>query len=112
METFTWKPFYVETLTTGYTVLISQFESGKEQRRLKHRKPREWNLSFRCSYQDLQNMRAFYDARQGAYEAFYWWNEWENPKERVTVRFDDNAVEWGTSFRRNGTVNIKLVEVL
>ena len=54
MARFSWWPYRVEPLTTGYRVQVTEFESGKEQRAYRGRQPRQWKLSFKTTYAELQ----------------------------------------------------------
>ena len=46
METFNFVPAYEHEESQGFRVLVSTFETGTEQRRIKRREPREWDLGF------------------------------------------------------------------
>ena len=111
MDRFSWRPSSVESLTTGYRVQVTEFESGKEQRIHRGRQPRVWELVFeKTPYAELQAIRAFYESRKGPFEAFLWFDGWSG--QDVTVRFQDDAVTWETQWRVNGWFTLTLREVL
>ena len=110
MTRFPWKPYQVEPLTTGYRVQVTEFESGREQRAYRGRQPRQWDLTFRTTYEGMQTIRAFYEARRGPFESFLWFDGWSG--QDVTVRFQDDAVTWETQWRANGMFTLTLREVL
>jgi len=92
MATFTWTPQFVYSYSPGYRTLISTFESGKEQRRQKWTAPRRrfhlvWNA---ISKSDADAIRAFFEARKGAYESFTYHNIPDNTD--YTVRFVEDSL--------------------
>lgn len=110
-ETFSATPQYIWEVSSSHNVLISTFESGKEQRRYKGAKPKEWRLNYRGSWSDISTVLTFYDARKGSYEAF----NWTPPSETtaISVRFKDNSL----SISRQGEstfaeCEVSLLEVL
>lgn len=64
---------------TKYRTLISESESGREQRRAKWGAPlRQFALEFRNRAKaDADALEAFFEARQGAYDSFYFKNDSE-----------------------------------
>ena len=90
METFNYPPYYVFEYTTDHNVLVSTFESGREQRRYKGKRPRKWKLTFRQIPSRIKRIVDFFDERKGAYEAF----EWTPPgaSSPVRVRFEENSL--------------------
>ena len=91
MAIFNFKPLYVWQVSSGARVLVSQFESGKEQRRYKGRRPREWTLSFKDFPDVIRAIVAFYESRKGPFEAF----SWTPPDEDlpVVVRFKSDTLD-------------------
>jgi len=59
LEIFCFEPRYEFQTVSGYKVLISQFESGKEQRRHKRRLPREWRLGFADAAEKILELKDF-----------------------------------------------------
>lgn len=109
METFNIMPVYQWQATIGRRVLISNFESGIEQRRDKGPMPREWVLGFAGKEKILQ-FTAFYNARRGPVETFLWVPPGEETP--VTVRFKDDSVQSAHYGLQHATVEIVLREVL
>lgn len=109
METFSIMPAYQWQATIGRRVLISNFESGIEQRRDKGPMPREWVLGF-AGKEKISQLTDFYNARKGPVETFLWVPpEAETP---VTVRFKDDSVQSAHYGLQHATVEIVLREVL
>ncbi|MBI2817960.1 MAG: hypothetical protein HYX72_13585 [Acidobacteria bacterium] len=83
-----------------YLVLENEYPNGESQRSLLAATSRKtWQLAKRLTPAQLASLRAFYDARNGPHEAFYFYDPWEtSPKfsydptgtttqGRYTVRF-------------------------
>ena len=85
MDVFTWEPTDAVLPQEGFRIVESQFESGPKQVYLKGRKPRTWTLVFRTTYETMCEIRDFWKARKGGYEAFLW-RDPENG-DYVPVRF-------------------------
>jgi len=93
METFPLVPDFVFKQKTDFNTVVSEFENGTEQRRAK------WSSdlkTFECEFDnrpksDFTTLQAFFEARQGKYEAF----EFTNPLDDVTytVRFDTDTLQ-------------------
>lgn len=110
-ETFNFEPQNIWETTTEHNVLVSTFESGKEQRRYKGAKPKQWRLSFAGSWDTISAIIDFYDARKGPYEAFNWTPFGDSTAK--SVRFKENSL----SVNRVGKAiwaecEVSLVEVL
>jgi phage-related protein len=92
MDTFGFTPLWSYKHTTEHNVIVSNFESGREQRRYKGPKPDKWRLGFRNTQDVIGQIVAFFDARKGSYEAFLW----TPPGETVakTVRFEEASLEF------------------
>lgn len=90
MATFSYMPYWVYEYTTDHNVLISTFESGREQRRYKGVRPRKWKLVFRQIPSTIDNIVAFFNERKGAYEKF----DWIPPggSSSIRARFEANSL--------------------
>src|SRR5690606_39198395 len=75
MPILTWRPDPAR-IERGvlFRTLITQFESGKEQRRAKGSPRRRFELTFRKDQVDANELWSFYQARKGAYGVFLWSN--------------------------------------
>lgn len=77
---------------TRYQTLVSQFESGREQRRGKGKLPRIFRLEFEkqtITKEDAHEIYEFFKARQGRLEPFHWdYIHSDGSVEEVKVRFD------------------------
>lgn len=88
-QTFSFVPTIVYILNSSHNVLKTQFESGKVQTRYKGPLPRKWQLTFRDKTSTINQIVAFYDARKGGYESFYWTPPGGS---EITVRFQDSTL--------------------
>ena len=74
-----------------YNTLVTQFESGKEQRRSKGLPRRKFKLKFEkenMSNNEAQQIWDFFRARKGKFEAFHWdYTHSDGTVEEVKVRF-------------------------
>ncbi len=92
-EEFTWKVSDVYTEDIQYKTLVSQFESGKEQRRQK------WALPIRIFHlrleartpSEMEDIWYFYKQRKGIYDSFWWENENESPIEDELLGSGDGS---------------------
>ena len=109
MEIFCFEPRYEYQTVSGYKVLISQFESGKEQRRYKRRLPREWRLGFSGTYDLIASIMAFHNAQQGTFRKFLW--KPLNESEYIHVRFVDEQLQIQVQGRAVASVSLTLREV-
>jgi hypothetical protein len=100
----------------SFQTLMSEAESGKEQRRSKWTTPlRMFTLNFtNRPKSEVQTLEAFFDARKGAYDSFYFKNPDDNPitAEQVTGNYQqentDNLLKFpvvsgSVTIYRNGT---------
>ena len=108
--------------TREYPVIDNEYRNGESQRSVESSTSRKrWRLAKRLTPAQLQVLRAFYEARNGPAEPFYFYDPYEtNPKfsydpagqavqGRYTVRFN---CEWSQSVSpRRAEVAIELVEV-
>ena len=108
--------------TREYPVVDNEYRNGESQRSAQASTSRKrWRLSKRLTPAQLQGLRAFYEARNGPAEPFYFYDPYEtNPKfsydptgqavaGRYTVRFN---CEWSQSLSPGrAEVEIELLEV-
>lgn len=74
-----------------YNVLVSEFENGQEQRRLKHDQSK---TNWKCKSPNLTQTgaaayKAFFDGKYGALTSFTWTNHIDNTE--YTVRFKQGS---------------------
>lgn len=93
-----------------YRTLITEFESGKEQRRSKGTPRRRWSLKFRKDQVDADTIWSFYVARKGAFESF----QWVNPVDTQTykVRFAEDNLSRQAFWKLCFEYGITFVEVV
>ena len=105
-----------------YPVIDNEYRNGESQRSVEASTSRKrWRLATRLNAAQLQALRAFYEARNGPAEPFYFYDPYEtNPKfsydpagqavqGRYTVRFN---CEWNQSASPGRVdVEIELLEV-
>jgi hypothetical protein len=106
----------------AYPLIENEYKNGESQRTvLATNSRRRWRLAKRLTPAALQTLRAFFDARSGATEPFYFYDPYDtNPRfsydptgvvtvGRYTVRFEG---DWNqlTALGRS-EINITLVEV-
>ena len=108
--------------TREYPVIDNEYRNGESQRSVESSTSRKrWRLAKRLTPAQLQVLRAFYEARNGPAEPFYFYDPYEtNPKfsydptgqavqGRHTLRFNS---EWNQSVSPGrAEVAIELVEV-
>src|SRR3990167_2437360 len=91
--TFTVNPDFVYEQEKKYNTLITDFESGKEQRRKKWANPkRRFLLRYRNIGQtEYNSIISFFDSQSGAFDTF----SWTNPMDSVayTVRFLEDTLK-------------------
>lgn len=110
MATFSYVPLYTWESQASHRVLVSTLEGGKEQRKYKGPQPREWTLSFRAAAATIQDIVAFFNARDGAYEAF----DWTPPgaSTAVSVRFKEESLSASWHGSSIGELQVTFREVL
>jgi len=113
MAELTILPDYTYEITDKYSVLVSSFEKGAEQRRLKRKGKKS---SYRLVYlnrpkSEFATFRAFFDARYGSYETFTWGCLLDGADR--TVRFDADSLsyKWQSFNSVNWSVDVKTVSV-
>ena len=94
MSDFNFKPDFVIEETVEYKTLISEFESGVEQRRRKWENPiRKWTLRFRTrTLSEMNAVKDFFISRYGAFGSFTWTNP--NDSVEYSVRFVDDSFKF------------------
>lgn len=82
---------YVENVE--HNVLVSEFENGNEQRRLKWNNPRRsYAISLKGKSKTvIDQVWNFYLSRRGIYESFYFENKNESPKTNETIGVGDGT---------------------
>lgn len=96
--------------TDQFSTLITPPESGAEARRAQWNvSRRKWALTFEKDPQVLERLMTFFEARRGAYEAF-WWYDPEGAKRRV--RFASDQLQADISYGGYGKVKTSLIEVI
>ena len=89
-ETFSATPLYIYQSGINHNVLVTEFESGKEQRKYLGVKARTWTVGFRDTPTNIKAITDFYDARKGNYEAFNWTPP--GAAAAISVRFEENSL--------------------
>lgn len=110
MQTFNLTPLHSWEAATSHRVNVTSFESGAEQRAYMGPVPRQWVLSFAGTVTFMNQLRAFYDARKGPFEAFLW-----TPPGAVsplTVRFSEDSLSFKNEGLGYGSCQLTLMEVL
>lgn len=110
MEVFEFVPAYEHEVSQGYKVLISSFETGTEQRRIKRREPREWDLQFVGTVAFIKSIQSFYDRHYGAGFAFLWTPCDED--EELTVRFKAEPRKSTFFGQTSGSMSLSIIEIL
>lgn len=87
---FTWRGNEEFTKETEYRTLITEFENGPEQRRNKQPKRRIFQLPFNQFEEDAQDIRSFFEDRQGRLKSFYW--QHPDTGEVIKVRFGNDTL--------------------
>ena len=90
MATFTTKPLYSYQRGINHNVLITEFESGKEQRKYLGVRARTWTVGFRGTLAKIAEVESFYNDRKGAFEAFTWTPP--GISTAISVRFEENSL--------------------
>lgn len=105
-----------------FAIRENEYKHGESQRdKLANSSRKYWDTAKRLAPALIQELRDFYNARNGTHEPFYFYDPWDTDplfshdptgaamQGRYTVRFDG---EWNhaTTFRRSN-VRIRLVEL-
>ena len=94
MSDFNYTPDFVIDETIQHKTLISEFETGVEQRQRKWENPlRRWSLRFRHrTLSEMNNIKNFFTGKYGAYSSFTWTNP--NDSVEYTVRFSEDSFKF------------------
>ena len=108
-------------ISSQWNTIVDDIYSGSEQRRnLWTNSRKKWVLEFNKDDTDTAAILAFFDARKGRYEAFYW--DWQDTHpitgeemggdgSQYTVRFDQDELNFEHLASGYKTFQITLVEV-
>ncbi len=93
LETFpAINPRYVYEVSPEFRTAVNEFgDAGEERVQLWTSAKRRWNLYFRLGATDRATLEAFFVARKGRKEAFYWTCELDDVQ--YTVRFDTDRLD-------------------
>lgn len=99
-----------------FNTLVTEFESGKEQRRAKGLPRRIFTLEFEKSTTTSSEAQAIWDffvARKGKFEPFLWdYTNADGVTEELTVRFDQDTLDRDVFFNVMYSHGLKLIEVI
>jgi phage-related protein len=99
-----------------FNTLVTQFESGKEQRRAKGSPRRIFRLQFdkTTNYNDnAQEIWDFFVARKGKFESFHWdYPKSDGAVEEVEVRLDTDLLERNAFLNKAYSFGLTLIEVI
>jgi len=99
-----------------FNTLVTQFESGKEQRRAKGLPRRVFRLQFEktTNYNDdVQSIWEFFVARKGRFEPFLWnYKKPDGSIEEVKVRFDEDILNRDVFLNKAYSFGLTLIEVI
>ena len=110
LETFTWSPMIVSYgRGPEWRTLRTEFESGKHQTRAKWSAKRMvFHLLFRKNKTDTDAIIAFFNAREGRYDKFYWTDP--NSETQYSVRFNSDTLEVRNLGKEVYELNIDFIE--
>lgn len=99
-----------------FKTLITEFESGREQRRAKGLPRRKFTLEFdkTTNYNnDAQAMWEFFVARKGKFEPFLFdWEKSDGTVEEVKVRFSQDNLNRSNFLTKAYSFGLELIEVI
>ncbi len=107
---FTWRGDEEFSKEIEWGTLVTPFENGPEQRRNKQPKRRVFKLPFTQFQSDAQDIRDFFNARQGRYDDFYWQNP--DTGEVINVRFASDNLSRSRIYDVAESFSITLREIL
>lgn len=110
IETFSFSPLIEYQQTASHRVLVTEFESGKEERKYLGTRPRTWILQFRDKPSTIQDIVIFFNARNGNFETFYWQPITEDTP--ILVRFENDSLQVDYSGTYYADCEVTLREVL
>ena len=116
METFSIPYKDVYQFKSSWNTTVTEAASGKEQRIANwDRSRRAWSIEFKKTITVINQARAFFDARKGKYEAFWFIPPKDYPDDPdpapVKVRFDTDDFEAQINYS-GGTFTLPILEVL
>lgn len=111
MAVFTWKcdPSNIKE-GIQFNNLITEFESGREQRRAKGVPRRTWKLTFKKDQADADAIWNFYVARKGTFEPFSWISPIDG--KTYNVRFMQDSLERSALWKVLYNFGLDLIEVI
>ena len=109
-ETFSYSPLYAYQRGLNHRVLVTEFESGKEERKYLGVRARTWTLGFRGAVATIQGIEDFYNARGGNYEAFNWTPPGDAAP--ISVRFEEGSLSVSYYGSQYGECEVTLREIL
>lgn len=99
-----------------FNTLVTQFESGKEQRRAKGLPRRVFRLTFEkatTKNDDAEQIYQFFVARKGRFEPFLWdYPRSDGTVEEVTVRFDTDILNRQAFMQLMYSFGLTFIEVI
>ena len=111
MADYTFTPDFVLEEEIEYKTLITEFESGVEQRRKKWGSPRRsWRLQYKNRTKaEMEDVKNFFISKSGAYGSF----TWENPNDSTeyTVRFVEDSFRFTLKAYQIYDFEVRLIEV-
>jgi phage-related protein len=110
METFGWVPLISWESKPEYSVNITTFDSGKEQRSFKGTRPTVWTVEFCGSKALITAIENFYKARKGSFEAFTWTPPFASSS--ITARFTKNDQSFSYEGGLYASCKLEIQEVL
>jgi phage-related protein len=110
MATFTTTPLYAYQRGINHNVLVTEFESGKEQRKYLGVRARTWTVGFRNKVAIIKEIEDFYNARKGSFEAFTWTPP--GASSAISVRFEEASLSVSYSGSLYAECEFTLREIL
>jgi len=109
---FHWVADYTLEEQKDYVTHVHTFESGKEQRRLKHANPqKKWTLSFpNIVLTQATDMESFFKLQHGSELTFTWINPIDNVQ--YTVRFLEDAFSIKRVTDNVYNIEVGLIEII
>lgn len=109
MATFTATPLYSYQRGINHNVLVTEFESGKEQRKYLGVRARTWTVGFRDTPATIKAIEDFYNARKGSFEAFTWTPPGGSA---LSVRFEEGSLSVSYYGSQYAECEVTLREIL
>ena len=111
MSDFNFNPDFVIDEEVEFKTLVSQYESGAEQRRRKWENPRRrWRLRFNTRAKtELDNVKSFFLGKKGSFLEFTWMNP--NDGVEYLVRFLEDSFRFVLKAYQVYDYELGLIEV-